>query len=129
MNEQEWLHSNDPNHLLACIETWLSDRKLRLFVENCCDRVWPELACFTTQEHVDILRRISKGNAKAEDLEIAKQLSQQYMVNQVEDLRAAIVGSTAEAVLWSDRSLHSYLDVRHSVHAPCSRLQHGRKRS
>jgi pSer/pThr/pTyr-binding forkhead associated (FHA) protein len=61
MTEAEWLTSADPEAMLACLGSRISDRKLRLFACACCRRIWHLIPHARARATVEAAERYADG--------------------------------------------------------------------
>lgn len=80
MTEAEWLRCNDPQVLLAFLKGRLSQRKLRLFVLNCCRGLGHLFADKPYRQSVEVAERFVDGLATAVELADAHRVAEEAAV-------------------------------------------------
>lgn len=68
MTEAEWMASEFPLPMLEFVRGNATDRKLRLFVVDCCRRCWHLLADKPYRHAVDVAEQFAERLATATDL-------------------------------------------------------------
>jgi hypothetical protein len=68
VTEADWLISEDPLAMLEFVRGTATDRKLRLFVVECCRRCWHLLADKPYRHAVNVAEQFAEGLVTADDL-------------------------------------------------------------
>jgi hypothetical protein len=72
MSEAEWLACADPTPMLEFLWSKASERKLRLFVVACCQRVWDHLPG-ASRAALTVVERFADGAASRDELLVAEE--------------------------------------------------------
>src|SRR5579871_2872723 len=68
MTEVEWLVGANPTQMLGFLRGKVSDRKLRLFVCACCDRIGHLFAADRDRKTLNVIERFADGRATWSEL-------------------------------------------------------------
>jgi hypothetical protein len=72
VTEADWLAGTDPAPMLDYLRDRVGDRQLRLFVVDCCWRVWPQLQDERSRRAVIVSERYADGLADKKELARAR---------------------------------------------------------
>lgn len=90
MREKTWLACNDPERMIAFLDTRVSDRKLRLFALACVRRAWHFVTDKRIPKLVAILENVADGKVKSRDRERARDRSYTVASSDLDDMQQCI---------------------------------------
>src|SRR5262245_54752141 len=98
MTEADWLTATDPTPMLAFLHDRAGDRKLQLFVCECCRRICHLLADNHDREVITVLERFADGLAGPSELQVAADRSTNEAIQQAARVLARAAAFHASAV-------------------------------